>query len=88
MPMPKPDSTQGAHADPSSMTLEQLFAEFTRLADLLHMPDSERAGILGVSTEDWLVWSPDLQKPDRHVEYRRRLNYALPLMCRSLATRG
>ncbi len=87
MPMPQPLSTQGAPTTPPHMTLEQLFAEFTRLADLLRMPDSERAGILGVSMEDWLVWTPVSQNPDRHAEYLRRLNYAMPLMCRSLATR-
>jgi hypothetical protein len=73
----------GTHA-----TLNQLLAEFMVLADALDMPDSERAGILGVSLETWPVWSPATQVPERHAEYRRRLAYALPLMRRTLRNRG
>lgn len=66
-------------------SLDDLLAEFTSLADRLDMPDRERAGILGVTLETWPVWSPATQMPERHVEYRRRLEYALPLMRRSLS---
>jgi hypothetical protein len=66
-------------------SLDDLVAEFSQLADQLNMPDSERAGIMGVSMEVWPVWSPATQLPDRHAEYRRRLQYALPLMRRSLS---
>jgi hypothetical protein len=66
-------------------TLDDLVADFTTLADRLGMPDSERAGIMGVNLETWPVWSPFTQMPERRAEYRRRLEYALPLMRRSLS---
>ncbi len=65
-------------------TLAHLMADFTRLADALNMPGVERAGILGVSLDAWPHWSPDSVLPERQAEYRRRLEYALPLMRRTL----
>jgi len=67
-----------------TISLDELLGEFRSLADRLDMPDSERAGIMGVSVETWPVWSAAGQGPERLAEYRRRLEYALPLMRRSL----
>lgn len=66
-------------------SLDELVAEFSTLADQLGMPDSERAGILGVSADAWRDWTPATPIPERRAEYQRRLLYALPLMRRSLS---
>ena len=63
--------------------------EFLALADRLEMPESERQGIFGVSEDGWEALAA--HRIDLAVvmtaEFRRRLDYILPLMRKAVTNR-
>ena len=73
---------------PDAPSLERLLESFCDVADRLEMPETERAGILGIAMQDWPLWSLAEEPQTRWAELARRLSYALPLMRLALANRS
>ncbi len=73
----------------SDLDIIKGLTEFLSLADKLDMPESERQGILGVSEDGWGALAAN--QVDSAVllteEFRRRLEYVLPLMRKAATNR-